>query len=210
MGQTIEQQILARVYGHGRGWAFSPKDFLHLGSRKAVDVALIRLTNAETIRRVIRGIYDYPRFSVFLNQQLGPDIHQVSIALARKFGWSIQAGSAAALNLTGLSTQVPSQYVYYSNGPDRKYVIDQTALQFEKTTLKETRFRMEETGIVVQAIKAMGQKGITSDVRRTIREWLGPNKLSKVLKDAERVTDWVYAEIKEICTEGISMEDMDG
>ncbi len=210
MGQTIEQQILARVYGHGRGWAFSPKDFLHLGSRKAVDVALIRLTNAGTIRRIIRGIYDYPRFSVFLDHQLGPDIHQISIALARKFGWSIQAGSAAALNLIGLSTQVPSQYVYYSNGPDRKYVIDKTALQFEKTTLKETRFRMEETGIVVQAIKAMGQKGITSDVRRMIREWLGPNKLSKVLKDAERVTDWVYAEIKEICTEDISMGDSDG
>src|SRR5690349_2550530 len=133
MGQTVEQQILARVYGHGRGWAFSPKDFLHLGSRKAVDVALIRLTNAGTIRRVIRGIYDYPRFSAFLDQQLGPDIHQVSLALARKFGWSTQAGSAAALNLIGLSTQVPSQYVYYSNGPDRKYIIGNTALQFEKT-----------------------------------------------------------------------------
>ncbi|HMO79514.1 MAG TPA: DUF6088 family protein [Pyrinomonadaceae bacterium] len=141
MGQTIEQQILARAYGHGRGWAFSSKDFLHLGSRKAVDVALIRLTNAGTIRRVIRGIYDYPRFSDFLNQQLGPDIHQVSLALARKFGWSIQAGSAAALNLIGLSTQVPSQFIYYSNDPDRKYVIDKTALQFEKTTLKDSNGR---------------------------------------------------------------------
>ncbi|MBL0239544.1 MAG: hypothetical protein IPQ00_03060 [Chloracidobacterium sp.] len=61
-------------------------------------------------------------------------------------------------------------------------------LRFEKTALKETGFRMEETGIVVQAIKALGQKGITSDVRGTIHVWLGPNKLSKVLKDAERIT----------------------
>lgn len=191
--------MLARIYGHGRGWVFSPKDFLDLGSRKAIDVSLIRLTNSGTIRRVIRGIYDYPRFSDFLNQQLGPDIHQVAIALARKFGWKIQPGAAAALNLIGLSTQVPSQYIYYSNGPDRKYIIGNTTLHFEKTALKETRFRLDETGIVVQAIKAMGQKSITRDVRAAIRGWLGPEKLTRVAKDAERITDWVYAEIKQIC-----------
>jgi len=201
VGKTIEQQVLARIYGHGRGWAFSPKDFLDLGSRKAIDISLIRLTNAGTIRRVIRGIYDYPRFSDLLNQQLGPDLHQVAIALARKFGWKIQPGPAAALNLIGLSTQVPSQYLYYSNGPDRKYTVDKTALQFEKTALKETRFKLEETGIVVQAIKSLGQNGITNEVSLAIRDWLGPEKLSRVAKDAERTTDWVYAEIKRICAE---------
>lgn len=202
MGQTVEQQILARVYGHGRGWVFSPKDFLHLGTRKAVDVALIRLTQAETIRRIIRGIYDYPRFSSFLNEIMGPDIHQVSLALARKFGWEIQPGPAAALNLLGLSTQVPSQYVYLSDGPNREYLVGKTVLQFEKTALKDSRFRMEETGIVVQAIKALGPKRITPEVRQTIREWLGKEKITKVVKDAERTTDWVYAEIKRICMEG--------
>jgi hypothetical protein len=202
MGQTIEQQVLARVYGHGRGWVFSPKDFLHIGNRKAVDVTLIRLTNAGTIRRIIRGIYDYPRFSELLSQQLGPDMHQVALALSRKFGWTIQPGSAAALNLIGLSTQVPSQYAYLSDGPDRTYRIDKTVLKFEKTALKETRFRMEETGIVVQAIKALGHPGITPDVRITIRKWLGQDKLPKVLKDAGRITDWVYEEIKRICKEG--------
>lgn len=202
MGQTIENQILARIYGHGRGRAYSPKDFLHLGNRKAIDMALIRLTNAGTIRRVIRGIYDYPRHSELLNQQLSPDIHQVAVALARKFGWTIQPGSATALNLLGLSTQVPSQYIYFSDGPDRKYTIGKTVLQFEKTTLKESRFRLEETAIVVQAIKALGPDRITPETRETIRKWIGAEKLQKVLKDAERITDWVYAEIKLICKEG--------
>jgi hypothetical protein len=81
-------------------------------------------------------------------------------------------------------------------------MIDNTALHFEKTALKETRFRLEETGIVVQAIKALGQKGITQDVRTAIRGWLGPEKLPRIPKDAERITDWVYAEIKQICAEG--------
>jgi len=56
MTQTIEDKTLARIYGNGRAWAFSPKDFGDLGSRSAIDLALHRLTNKSTIRRVIRGI----------------------------------------------------------------------------------------------------------------------------------------------------------
>ncbi len=64
------------------GWSFSQKDFAGLGSRKAVDMALLRLTNKTTIRRVIRGIYDYPRYSELLDKEMGPDIHQVARAFA--------------------------------------------------------------------------------------------------------------------------------
>ena len=104
MTQAIKNKALNRIYGHGRGWAFSSKDFHDLGR---VDMALTRHMEAGTIRRVIRGIYDYPRFSELLNQQLAPDIHQVAQALARKFGWRIQPDGTAAMNLIGISTQVP-------------------------------------------------------------------------------------------------------
>ncbi len=197
--QSVEQKILARIYGHGRGWAFSPKDFLDIGSRQSADLALHHLNEAETTRRVIRGVYDYPRFSELLNQKLGPDINQVATALARKFGWKIQPGSAGALNLIGLSTQVPSQYVYFSSGPDRKYSIGKTSLRFEHTTLNEANFRYEETGVIVQAIKALTADGINPEVIATIRQWLPPSKVAKVMKDSERVTDWVYAVVKRVC-----------
>ncbi len=201
MPQTIEESILARVYGHGRGWAFSPKDFVDLGGRNTVDSALSRHADSGTIRRVIRGIYDYPRFSKLLDQPLGPDIHQVALCLARKFGWQIQPGPAAALNLIGLSTQVPSQYVYLSNGPEREYLIDKTLLTFEHTTLKEAAFRLEETATIVQAIKAIGEKGITPSVIKSLREWLPADKRSHVLKDAKHITDWIYAVVKQVCSE---------
>ncbi len=77
---------------------------------------LIRSTSA--IRRVIRGIYDYPKFSNLLGQQLSPDLDQVAAALARKFGWHIQVTGPSALNLLGLSTQVPGRIIYASDGPD--------------------------------------------------------------------------------------------
>jgi len=72
--QSIEDKILSRIYGKGRGWAFSQKDFLDLGSRSAVDNAMSRQQQKGAIRRVIRGIYDYPSFSVFLNEPLSPKL----------------------------------------------------------------------------------------------------------------------------------------
>lgn len=106
-----------------------------LGSRRAIDSALHRLAGKGQVRRVIRGLYDYPRFSELLKQQLSPEIGQVARALARKFRWRIQPTGATALNLLGLSTQVPSRAVYLSDGPDRNYKIGSTSLVFEHTAL---------------------------------------------------------------------------
>lgn len=70
MSQTFENKVLYRIRGTGGGWAFSPRDFLDLGSPSTIDSALHRLETRGKIRRVIRGIYDYPRFSKFLDQNL--------------------------------------------------------------------------------------------------------------------------------------------
>lgn len=201
MAQSIEKSIVAVIYGNGRGWAFSQIDFASLGSRKAVDAALIRLTDKASIRRVMRGIYDYPRYSDLLQKELSPDMHQVARALARKFGWRIAPSGPAAMNLIGLSTQVPGQYVYQSDGPNRSYDIGKTTLAFKHQALKESGFRLEESGIVVQAIKTLGQEHLTAQMIHTIRDWLPAGKRLGMLKDTRRVTGWVYEAIKQICQE---------
>src|SRR5260370_35207911 len=129
MSQTFEDKALYRIRGTGVGWAFTSRDFLDLGGRSTVDFAVQRVEKRGEIRRVIRGIYDYPRFSKLLDQSLSPDIDQVARALARKFRWRIQPSGATALNFLGLSTQVPARAVYLSDGPDRVYQIGNTALK---------------------------------------------------------------------------------
>ena len=199
MTQTIEEKALARIYGHGRGWSFSSVDSRDLGR---VDMALNRLLQAGTIRRVMRGIYDYPRYSDLLKHDMPPDIHQVASALARKFGWRIQPDGTAAMNLIGISTQVPSQYVFTSDGPDRNYKIGKTKLIFKNAALKEIGFKQVESGIIVHALKALGEDRVNAQAIQRIRKWLPENKHGKVLKDTERVTAWVYAVIRQICQGG--------
>ena len=64
--QSIDSKILSRIYGRGKGCVVTPGDFLDLGSRQAVDLALHRLAKKGTLRRLARGLYDYPRIDMDL------------------------------------------------------------------------------------------------------------------------------------------------
>jgi hypothetical protein len=192
-----------RIRGTGGGWAFSPRDFLDLGGRSTVDSALHRLAQRGEIRRVIRGIYDYPRFSKLLDQQLSPDVDQVARALARKFRWRIQPTGATALNFLGLSTQVPARAIYLSDGPDKTYQIGKMTLVFEHTALKESGVKLKESGLIVQALKSLGSEQITPEVITKIREWLPKPLRAKVLADTKTATGWVYNVIQQIAQEDI-------
>jgi hypothetical protein len=198
MTQTIEHKILSRIYGNGRGWAFSQADFADLGIRSAIDQTLHRREKEGLIRRVIRGIYDYPRHSDFLQAKVSPDIDQVAHALARKFAWRIQPDGATAQNLLGLSTQVPARAVYLSDGPDRTYVIGKTSLAFEHTVLKEAGFKLRESSLIAQALRAFGEERISPTIITRIRKQFDPALRRRILLDTKTATGWIYAAIQEI------------
>jgi len=200
--QNTEQKLLSKIRRKGRGWAFSQRDFARLASRGAIDIALHRLLAKGMIRRVIRGIYDYPHHSELLDADVSPDIDGVAAALARKFSWRIQPSGPAAQNLLGLSTQVAAMYVYLSDGPDRSYDINGTTLKFKHTALKEAGFRHRESSLIVQAIKSLGAERIGPRAIARIRRWLDPKLREMILNDTSTVTGWVYAAIREICRKG--------
>ncbi len=200
--QDINSKILFRIYGHGKGWAFFPSEFAGEFGRNQIDNALSDLAAEGKIRRICRGMYDYPKYSELLKQELSPDFDQVARAFARKFNWRIQPSGEAALNLLGLSTQVPGKYIYLSDGPNRSYVIGNYNLEFRKTVLKEVGFKYRESGIIVQALKTLGKEHITPELLGKFRKAINSGMFSKILKDTKTVTGWVYDCIREICREG--------
>ncbi|PNU20129.1 hypothetical protein C2E25_08745 [Geothermobacter hydrogeniphilus] len=200
--QSTENKILSRIYGRGRGWAFSAKDFSAEFGSTNIDKALSELTRQGKIRRICRGMYDYPKQSKLLGQQLSPDHDQVARAFARKFNWRILPSGDAALNLLGLSTQVPGRFFYLSDGPNRKYSILGYQLEFKKTALKEIGFKHRESGLIVQALKSLGKERITPEVIEKIRQQIEPEKYGKILKETRTVTGWVYDAMKQIFREG--------
>jgi Family of unknown function (DUF6088) len=197
--QPIEQSIISRIYGRGRGWAFTKTDFVAEFGEVNIHQALSSLAKAGTIRRVCRGVYDYPRYSELLKQTLSPDIDQVAQALARKFNWRILPSGDAALNLLGLSTQVPGKWIYLSDGPGREYEIGSHVLVFRKSSLKDVGFKYRESGLVVQALKALGKERVDNAVIAAIRKRLDAKTCERMLKDARSSTGWIYQAIKQMC-----------
>ena len=196
--QPIENKILSRIYGRGRGWAFTKTDFVSDFGEASIHKALSTLTKAGTIRRVCVGVYDYPRQSALLGR-LSPDIDQVAQALARKFNWRIQPSGDTALNLLGLSTQVPGKWSYLSDGPSRNYTLGGQALAFRQSALKDAGFTLRESGLLVQAITALGKERVDVAVVEKLSQWLDPKLHARVLRDSRMVTGWIYGVIKQIC-----------
>lgn len=202
--QAVEQKILSRIYGRGRGWAFTKTDFVAGFGETNIHQALSTVARAGKIRRVCHGVYDYPRHSDLLGQALSPDIDQVAQALARKFNWRIQPSGEAALNLLGLSTQVPGRWIYLSDGPSREYSIGEDGRQilaFRKSSLKDTGFKYRESGLLVQALKALGKERVNAAVIETLRRRLEPKLCRRILSDTRAVAGWILQIIKQVCEE---------
>ncbi len=197
--QSIGNKIYKRICLKGHNWSFSDNDFGDIGSGGSVRIELFRLAKAGKIRRVIRGIYDYPKFSKLLGQPAAPDLTQVAQALARKFGWRIHPSGDTALNFLGLSTQVPGNIVYLSDGPNREYVVGKQKILFQKILLKQVALRYPQSALVVQALEALKQDRFNSQVANKIRAHFNDPMLKKILLDTRSVKGWIYDCIRVIC-----------
>lgn len=200
--QAVKDRILGRIRRKPAGYAFSPKDFLDLGSRGSIDMALSTLVQAGLVRRVSRGIYDCPRFSDILNKHVPPDLDKVAQALARKYGWRIQATGAMAANLLGLSTQVPAKVVYIIDGPGKSIKVGNTTVQFKNAAPKDLNVESRKSALVIQALKFLGRKSVDKRVLSQIAGKLSAADRKKLLRDARFGTDWIFEAVKAICDGG--------
>lgn len=199
----LYNKVFYFISGHGRGWAFSPRDLLSKFTRQETDSVLSDLTKEGRIRRVARGIYDYPKYSKLLKKDLSPDIEQIARAYARKFNWRIEVSGDTALNLLDLSTQIPGNYLYYSDGPSKTYELtDGAKIEFKKSALKNIGFKYKESSLLVQALKTLGKENINDKVIEKIKTQIDDSMYEKILKDTKSSTVWIYETIKEICKNG--------
>lgn len=137
---SIAQKIKNRIRGKGRGWAFTPKDFIDLGSRNNVGQVLHRLTAQGFIRQVSRGVYDYPRKHATMGD-FPPHVKNVVAAIVRTTGDHIYPTGAMAANMLGLTTQVPARTEFVTTGKPRTVQVWNVKIKLYKTILPRTLTR---------------------------------------------------------------------
>ncbi len=193
----LAEQVIARIYGMKRGWCFTPKNFLDLGTPSAVWQALSRLEKKGTIRKIMRGVYDYPEKNTYLEGYASPDPDRVAQTIARSNGWHIVPDGNTSLNILGLSTQIPAEWSYLTDGPNRQYQVDTIRLIFKKRAAKETSKLTWNSAVLVQGIKALGREAVTDEELQRLGSYLTPSNWKTTIKECRYVTNWVLEIMKE-------------
>ncbi|MBK0347204.1 hypothetical protein JDW15_00965 [Aerococcaceae bacterium zg-ZJ1578] len=148
------------IMSENQGQIYSINDFYDLGKKNTIKSILYRLNEEERITRLIDGLYTKPKYSQILKEYSYPDISEVAEKIADKFSWTIAPAGDTALNYTGLSTQVPNEYIYISDGAYREYLYRDKKLIFKHTTNRNITSYSKELSILIQAIKALGKDNI--------------------------------------------------
>lgn len=200
---TKRDQIIARIRRWGPGAAFTPKDFLDLAPRGTVDMTLKALLTDGTIRKIERGLYDYPRYSELLETVESPDIDAVARALARRYRWTIIPAGALAAHLLGLSTQVPARSVYISDGPTKEVTVGRQRIQFKNARPKETGVASVRSGTVIQALRHLGKARMTPKIIDKLRRTLTAQEKRDLLRDARQSADWIHAVAQRVADEAV-------
>lgn len=152
---SVPDQIMRRLRAGGRGGVFTPSDFLDIAGRAAVDQALSRLVKNGKLRRLVRGLYDFPKIHPQLGP-LSPTPDDVAKALARETGSRVQIAGARAANALGLSTQVPAKSTYLTDGPSRRIVLGKRVVDLRHASPKHLIAPGSAAGTVVQALRHVG------------------------------------------------------
>ncbi|WP_428833854.1 DUF6088 family protein [Methylorubrum populi] len=197
---------MRRVRASGRGSVFTPSDFLTVAARSAVDQALSRLTKDGQLRRLARGLYDFPKVHPKLGP-LSPSPDDVAKALARETGSQVQIAGARAANALGLSTQVPAQSTYLTDGPSRRVVLGKRVVDLRHASPKHLVAPGSPAGTVVQALRHVGSVR-AADVAQVASRQLSANDKKTLAATAIQAPAWMRPTLVSIATAAVA--DIDG
>ena len=192
-------QIKNRINDFDSRKVFINNDFLDIAGNETVRRTLNQLVSENKIKRVINGFYYNPIYSELIGEYEAVSIHELALAIARKYNWNIAPYNSTALNLLGLSTQVPTHYKYISSGRYKEYKIGDTVLEFKKVNPGEIANMSLKTATVIQAIKSLGKEDISREAIQKIRENLTEKERIDLMNESKSVPAWVYEVIREIC-----------
>lgn len=179
---------------------FTPPRFFDLGSENSVRKALQTLSEKGVIRRLGRGLYDYPASHPKLGV-LTPTPEQIAMALAGKDKTRIQPSGAYAANLLGLTLQVPAQVTFLTDGATRTVTVGNQTITLKRTTPKNMAAAGRISGLVIQALRYLGQKHVNQKVIDTLDRRLSPEDRKTLFRDIKLAPAWIGDIIRQLATD---------
>jgi len=190
MSDNTELQIIKKIKKARRGTLFFNESFLTIGQTDAIRKALERLVKSGEIQRVAVGIYVRPEIDPVIGK-VSPGIDAIVMAIAKRDKARIVPTGIYALNRLGLSTQVPMNVVYLTDGSPRKIQIAGRRVTLKKTTPKNVAAIGEISRLVIQALREIGKDKITKQEIEHLQQLLLKEKPVRLEHDFHLAPAWI-------------------
>lgn len=195
---SVHKEIESKIKSFERGTVFFPDDFFGVGTYDNVRQSLKRLVESELIMRVAQGIYCYPEVDDLLGLGvLYPTYEEIAEAIARRSHARIVPTGDYALNVLGLSTQVPMNFVFLTDGPSRSVeALNGREITFKRVAPKKFVFKNRLAMLVNSALKSIKKENVTEKQIAQIERVLQKEDRDAVLADVKLMPAWIRNIVK--------------
>ncbi len=195
--KSVDYHVFNRIVKNKRGMLYFPSDFSGLGSDESIRKSLSKLEKEKVLERLAHGIYLYPKkHSTYGN--LYPSTEEIAEQIARRDHARIIPTGSAALHKLRLTTQVPMNMVYLTDGAPRKIKIGKQRITFKSAVAKKMATRGPITTLVIQALQELGQKGVDGKVKEQLKSILENEDPKFIKHDAKLAPAWITKILKEL------------
>ena len=187
---SVINQIEKQLISMGKNRIIFPSDFNSISNTEAVKKALLRLEQKKVLVRLTHGIYLYPK----KDKELGilyPPVEEIAKAIAKRDKARIIPTGVQALNKLGLSTQIPMNVVFLTDGAPRSIKVGKRTIKFKKTTPKNLACKNEVCELVIQALREIGKDNITPQQLKLIKQALKNEKAELLAHDVQLAPAWI-------------------
>jgi hypothetical protein len=172
------------------GEPFTPAALLGMGSRASVDQALSRLAKAGAITRVTRGVFVRPSENRYLGKVL-PEPSKVVEAVAKAKGATVQIHGAEAARRFELTTQAPTQPVFYTTGPNKRFRMGKMEVVLKHASSRKLALAGRPAGIALSALWYLGRNEVTPETIAKVRRKLPPAEFEALTAAKVSMPGWM-------------------
>ena len=158
---NITQTIKYYIQKKGRGFVFTPNDFINIGHRNTVGKLLSRLSERGDIRSIGWGLYDYPRIDKDSNKYLDPELHSIIRAIEIQYGDKLQYGGEYSLYLLGIHDEKPKNIIYLGNTRAKRIRVFTHDIIIKPTKIPVTKNKNDPHILAIQSLIYIGRKNIS-------------------------------------------------
>lgn len=195
---SVEDKISNTIKYRKRGSIFFSTDFVSKGSLPSVNKALSQLTKRGEIVRLAPGIYCRPEIDeVFGLGVIYPGLDEIAEAIATRDGARIVPTGTYAQNRLGLSTQIPMNAVFLTDGsPRRIKVYNGKGILFKRAAPKIFKFKSPLAMMLTLALKDIGENSLTYDQIDTVKRIILKEPKDTFSQDYPLMPEWIRSIIE--------------